>query len=119
MNQNSFPVITFQVDCDEVISQVTQYLLTDGYLVLESFDLQSAREAHSECSCPHHGTEKCNCQFVVLLVYGVDPNPSTITIHSSDQRTELTVFDAPGQQNSERLKTSVLRAIEPFVYNLI
>lgn len=119
MVQSSFPLITFQANCDQVIGQVSQYLETAGYLILESFDLQSAREAHSECNCPHHGTEKCNCQFVVLLVYSDDSNPNTLTIHSCDQRTELTVVDTPGMRNSEQLKMSVLKAIEPFIYNLI
>lgn len=116
MEQSSFPVITFQADCDQVVSHVSHYLLSVGYNVLESFDLHSAREAHSGCKCPHHGTEKCNCQFVVLLVYGNDVNPITLTIHSSDHLTELTFVDTPGQQVGEQLKTSVFQAIRPFYF---
>lgn len=119
MTQGYFPVITFMADCDEVISQVTQQLITAGYTVLESFDLHSVRAAHSDCTCPHHGTEKCNCQFVVLLVYGNDANPITLTIHSCDQQTELSIVDTPGQQESMQLKTSIQQAIEPSYFKLI
>ena len=37
-----------------------------------SFDLQIARDDHAPCVCPYHGTEGCNCQYLVILVQ--DPN---------------------------------------------
>lgn len=62
--------------------------------VVRSFDLQVARQALLEpsyCPCPHHGTERCNCQYLVLLIYGERAEPVTLTVHGHDDRTDLSI----------------------------
>lgn len=38
-----------------------------------SFDLPSVLTTPTGCICPHHGTDPCDCQMVVMLVYGTAP----------------------------------------------
>lgn len=62
--------ILLNTDSETAAQIVTAILTRQGYHVLRSFDLRSALVAHPESVCPCHGTSPCNCQFVVLLVYG-------------------------------------------------
>lgn len=63
-----------------------------------TFDFQHARSPHLSCNCPHHGTDACNCQYAVLLVY--DPQHGyeiyrTITIHGRDEQVWLSLLQKP------------------------
>jgi hypothetical protein len=55
--------------CDEAVDWVIEQAYQAGLSVLRTFDLQMARHAQTSCPCPHHGTDQCDCQMVVLLVY--------------------------------------------------
>jgi hypothetical protein len=89
-----------------------------GFRVVRSFDLRSALApltAHVDCECPHHGTAKCTCQFVVLLVYG-DPSaepalslskgsggaPVVITTHSQDAQAQVQIVRPTGTGEAVR-----------------
>jgi len=77
------------------VALVTTVLEQQGFRVVRSFDLSSALDvADPACSCPHHGTERCTCRYTVILVYGVQNGgacPCTITVHTRDAETFLTV----------------------------
>jgi hypothetical protein len=75
-----------------------------------TFDLQVARSAHPECPCPHHGTNKCNCQLVVLLVYGKSEDPATLVIHGQDGKTWISLA-TPGETGSRQNLESSVRHI--------
>ena len=111
MNQGDLPGLVLQSDCDQVIFQVTQLLASKGFLLIESFDLHSARGDQSRCPCPYHGTERCTCQLAVILVYADGYDPVTLTIHGNNQRTELAIVDSPGQHSNERVKVSIMAAL--------
>ncbi len=113
MNISGLPLMVFQSDCDQVIHQVTQLLASKGFLLVESFNLQSARANHSVCPCPHHGTEQCACQMAVILVYVEDVDPVTLTIHGNDQQTELDIDDTPRNLSGRLLKNAIVDALEP------
>ena len=65
-----------------VIAALEHHRLT----VVRSFDLRSALMGDVDCGCPDHGTEACQCQYAVLLVYGPTQTagrpPATVTVHS-------------------------------------
>ena len=69
MNTLSF-FLSINRPCDEALTWLNQSLLQSGLRVLRTFDLHDARLGLHDCTCPNHGTEKCDCQMVVLLVYG-------------------------------------------------
>ena len=84
-----------------------------GYQVMRSFDLNAARAAHVECSGPHHGTTVCDCQMVVLLVYGQGGSPVTLTAHSRDGRTQFAFVNDPTQRPSADLENSIINLLLP------
>jgi hypothetical protein len=112
MNQN-VQLMTVQANCEEATTHTAQLLSSVGLQVVRSFDLRSARMAHAECACPHHGTAQCTCQFVVLLVYGRGGAPVTLVVHGHDGQTWLSLVDIPQQPADMRLATKIAQALSP------
>lgn len=97
MNQ-ALGLPTLNMNADKAILQITQMLTRVGLQVLQSFDLQTTRAGQIRCRCPHHDSDQCDCQMVVLLIYGLDATPSTLVAHGHDGKTYLSLVDAPGQR---------------------
>lgn len=73
---------------DVVIERLSDAFEAAGLRVYRSFDMRNALAAlHDECTCPHHGTSMCTCQYAVLLVYGDAPAPALVVIHGRDETT--------------------------------
>jgi hypothetical protein len=105
------PFLTLSESCKQVDGWVRASLSRAGLRVVPTFDLQIARLAHPDCSCPHHGTEQCSCQLVILLIYGKQEEPATLVIHGQDGKTWLS-FSTP-------LETRGHETLEPAVRNLL
>ena len=106
-------MLTFEYPSGETVRRITKALAHADLQVATSFDLRTARAAHAECTCPHHGTVDCDCQMVVLLVYGPDALPATLLVHSSNGRSWLSLTDFPGQRPTPSLRAAILRALSP------
>ena len=110
--------LVFNFGSETAIKAVMTTLARHGLYVIRSFDLQSALGAHGGCECPHHGTAQCNCQFVVLLVYGEASlwdgeaaEPVVITTHSRDNRTEARIVHDAATIPDPRLAEEVMVAL--------
>jgi hypothetical protein len=79
--------------------------------VLRTFELQLARLALTECPCPHHGTDQCDCQMVVLLVYGDRSQPVSLVAHSHDGKTWFSLVDTPQQRADPHLEATIRQAL--------
>ena len=110
MNQN-VQLRTFQQGCEEATAQAVQLLSRAGLRVIRSFDLRSARAAHANCACPHHGTAQCTCQFIVLLVYGQCGTLVTLVAHGHDGQTWLSLVNTPQQSADPRLMAKIAQAL--------
>ena len=108
-------LLALEYPCDRTVYWVTESLKNAGLRVVTSFNLQSARAAASPCTCPHHGTADCDCQMVVLLVYGSDSSPATLVAHGHDGQTWLSLVETPEQQPSPKLKESIELALKPYI----
>jgi len=97
--------------CDEAMAWVVRQVSGAGLQILRTFDLQVARIAHTECPCPHHGTDHCDCQMVVLLVYADNYQPISLVAHSHDDKTWLSLVDTPQQRADPRLETAIRQAL--------
>jgi hypothetical protein len=104
-------MLTFDCPSEEAVRWIAESLALVDLQVATSFDLRTARAAHTECSCPHHGTAACDCQMVVLLVYGKDAYPATLVVHGRDGRTFLSLADTPGQRPSPRLAATIFSTL--------
>lgn len=109
------------LDClsEEAMRWTADALAQADLQVLASFDLRVARAAHTDCACPHHGTAACDCQMVVLLVYGRDGGPATLVLHGRDGRTHLSMADASGQRPPPKLAAALFAVLssEAFAQN--
>lgn len=65
-----------------------------GLRTYRSFDLRTARLSSSDCACPDHGSDLCDCQMVVLLVYpGRQGVPATVILHGHQGQTWVTLAE--------------------------
>ncbi|HID54449.1 MAG TPA: hypothetical protein EYP41_20725 [Anaerolineae bacterium] len=96
--------------CDTAVTEITEALENAGLRVMPSFD---SRLAASPATCPHHGTEQCDCQVVILLVYGDDSRPATLMAHGQDGETWISIAAAPGQRPSPHLEAVIKRILSP------
>ena len=97
MHQDTL-ITRVKLDCESTTRLIFHDLTQAGFDVVRSFDLQAARSSHLDCPCPNHGTDKCTCQIVVLLVYGYDLNPLALIIHSLDENTHISMVENPQQK---------------------
>ena len=103
--------ISITADGEAVTRRVTDALVRRGFRVLRSFDLRSAVMGHHACPCPHHGTDQCTCQYVVLLAYALAGAPIVITAHGRDSVTEVQIVEdanAPTDPAATGLVTAAL-----------
>jgi hypothetical protein len=93
-------LLTINENSTEAIALLSDRLDKLGLKMERSFDLRIQQNENVECSCPHHGTIQCDCQIVVLLIYGKADGPDTIVAHSRDGRTVFSLEARP-----ERIQT--------------
>jgi len=106
------PFLTFPCDCDKACRRVQFQLAQAGLRAVQTFDLQSARHALSECPCPPHGTAECDCQMVVLLVYGKAEEPLTLILHGNQGVTWVSFAEGTGQMGDAKLMSAVQAALK-------
>lgn len=110
---DSPPFLILEQPCDAAIDEVTKQISCAGLRVVRTFDLHDARHAHANCPCPHHGTEQCDCQMVVLLVYAVDREPVSLVAHGYNGQTWFSVVDTPQQRANPRVEAAIRLALVP------
>ena len=109
------PFLALDQPCDQILAWVNERSATAGFRVVETFDLQVARLAHNDCTCPHHDTERCTCQLIVLLVYQKkQENPATLVIHGQDGKTWLSLMDPVGSRKNPTLEATIKRVLQSF-----
>ncbi len=72
------PILSLGQPCDVAVAWVIRQAEAAGLQAVRTFDLKEARQApHNPagCPCPHHGTHRCDCQMVVLLIYAENYQP--------------------------------------------
>jgi len=105
MNQNR-PILYLQQPCNDAVPYFVERMQQFGLQVMRTFDLHETRGVDTACTCPHHGTEKCDCQMVVLLVYGKDNQPASLVAHGHNGHTWFSLVEFLGATNT-RLETRI------------
>ena len=106
------PFLTLNCSCDEALQWSSKNLMQSGLRVMRTFDLHTARHALEDCPCPHHGTSECDCQMLVLLVYGETLEPATLILHGNDGQTWLSIVDTPNQKTNANTVATIKNALE-------
>lgn len=116
---DSSPFLILERPCDEAIDWVAQQIGSAGLQVVRTFDLHEARfkpgDAHPSCPCPHHGTDQCDCQMVILLVYGINRHPVSIVAHGNNGQTWFSVVDTPQQRADPQVEEAIRQSLVPHV----
>jgi len=81
------PFCTLDCPCDEALAWTKAQLSQAGLRVLQTFNLNNARHALSDDWCPRHVTGECDCQIVILLIYGITNEPVTLILQGNDGKT--------------------------------
>ncbi|HRQ41593.1 MAG TPA: hypothetical protein PLD25_27045 [Chloroflexota bacterium] len=105
-------LLTLNQPAIEAVNRVTRLLAQTGLEVWRSFDLRAALAADTPCTCPHHAGN-CDCDMVVLLVYGEERRPATVVAHSHNGRTWLSLADGPEERPSPNLSHRIMAALAP------
>lgn len=108
---------TLNKDASNVIPHITQILTRLGLHIIPSFDLQNVHSDRIDCRCPNHGTDRCDCQMVVMLIYGKDAAPTTLVVHGHDGKTHLSIVDNPQQRSEPGLSKLICRALLANAYS--
>lgn len=110
---NLTPILTLHQSTEATVAWMMQQLSACGFQVERTFDLRAARLAHADCPCPHHGTQDCTCQMVVLIVYN-ETQLATVVAYSQDERTSLSMVNGENHSIDKRVFQALLPAIGEF-----
>lgn len=104
-------LLPVKLDCQIAVETATQRLEQLGLRILRSFDLSTAAcVPQPGMPCPHHGIVPCDCQLVVLLIYGEDGPPVSLVAHGHDHQTWFSVVDDPHQPAEGSTRNRVVSA---------
>ena len=106
------PFLSLDYPSDKSLVWLKDQLATANLRVVQTFDLHSARHVLEDCPCPHHGTDQCDCQMVVLLVYASAAEPATLILHGNDGQTWLSTVESPNQKTNARRVTAIRNALQ-------
>jgi hypothetical protein len=107
-------ILTLNKEAETAVTWILSLLHAHGFHVERTFDLHIARLAQTHCPCPHHGTEDCSCQMVVLLIHGNGQQLVTIIIHGNESQTCISLVESVNQPAG----TKVIELIEHEVATL-
>src|SRR5687768_12190298 len=109
---NSSQFLTINHPCDEALQWTREQLSQAGLRPVQTFDLHTARLAMHDCPCPNHGTEECDCQMVVVLVYGKVAEPATLILHGNNGRTSVSIVNDPQQRVDAKTMALIQHVLE-------
>lgn len=107
------PFLVLDQTCEQVLTWINGKLTHASFRVVQTFDLHVARLAHPNCPCPQHGTDDCNCQMIVVLVYGNQGDPATLVIHGQEGRAWLSLAIPVNGHSNQHLEVAVRRVLMP------
>lgn len=106
------PFCTIACSCDDALQWTKQRLSQADLHAMQTFDLHSARLTLQDCPCPRHGTNECDCQMIVLLVYGNAMEPATLILHGNDRQTWISIAENPNQRIDRKMISAIQEALE-------
>ena len=115
---NISPFLSVNHPCDQALRWTREQLSQAGLRPVQTFDLYTARAGSCECPCPNHGTNECDCQLVIMLVYGKAEEPVTLILHGNDGQTWLSIADNPRQRSDTKLPAEIRQALEKVLVSI-
>jgi hypothetical protein len=107
------PFLILDQTCEQVLAWINEKLPHAGFRVVQTFDLHVARLSHPNCPCPHHGTDDCNCQMIVVLIYGNQGDPATLVIHGQEGTASLSLGIPFNGHTNQHLEVAIRHVLVP------
>ena len=105
------PFLVINHPCEATLQWIQEQLLRAGLRPVQTFDLRAARTGLPDCPCPNHGMNECDCQMVVMLVYGKAEGPVTLILHGNDGKTWLSLGNNFTQPTDESVRAAIEHAL--------
>ena len=109
------PFISIDFSCNQALQIAKTQLSEAGLSTVQTFNLNTARLGMNNCCCPNHGKEACDCQMIVLLVYGDVAEPATLILHGNNGQTWISIADSASQRGDPKLATRIRHVLENVV----
>jgi hypothetical protein len=110
---DNIPFLVLEQPCDVAVNWLAGQVSRAGLSVMRTFDLQVARHDQALCPCPHHGTDQCDCQMVVMMIYQLGQRPIAVIAHGYNGQTWFSVVDTPQQRADPHLEAIIRRLVVP------
>lgn len=110
-HQGKKPLHTVDIQCSKFVEPLKQALRDAGLWSFQSFDLQSTRALHDNCTCEYHGTNSCTCQLIVLLIYRALGDPITLVLDGRDELTYIFIVEETGSSIPPATREMIQRII--------
>jgi len=107
--------MTVAIPWQPILRQLVQRLAERGFVARTTFDLQLARRSlrsNEEVPCPHHGSGRCTCQYLVLQISRHGESPSAVVLHGHDNWTKVALLSAVAENVDEGIATELCEALE-------
>jgi hypothetical protein len=107
--------MTVATSWQPILKQLVQSLSEKGFAAYTTFDLQRARTSlrnNELVPCPHHGSGRCTCQYLVLQISHPGGSPSTVVLHGYDNSTRVALISAATEKVDEGVATELCEAFE-------
>ena len=116
MNRPSDSPLSIPLDCScgEALASIQRSLDCRGLRALQTFDLHDARLREADSACPYHGTSACDCQMLVLMVYGEAAAPATLMLHGHDGQTWISLVEDSARPADGLIVRAVEEAVQHF-----
>jgi hypothetical protein len=108
---NSHPFLTINHSCDDTLYWTREQLTLAGLRSVQTFDLHVARVGLHDCPCPNHGMDICDCQMIVLLVFGNSEEPVTLLLHGNDGQTWLSIAESIVSKTTDSLTAHIINSL--------
>ncbi len=112
---NSFsPFFTADRPYEQVLPWLKQRLSEAGLRVMPTFDLATARTGLGldDCPCPNHGTQECDCEMIVLLVYKKSDGPATLILHGNNEQCWISLVNNAQQHPHPGVRSPIEQALQ-------
>ena len=109
---NTSPFLSINRPCDKALQWTKKQLSHVGLRPIQTFNLHTARVGLRDCPCPNHGSDECDCQMVVLLVYGKAEQPVTLILHGNDGKTWISMVNNSLQQADASTRSAIEKALQ-------
>lgn len=94
-------LFTLRLSANVLLDLIAEMLEENGLRTVCSFDLQAACSSFEANICPHHGEGACDCQMIVLLVYGEDGAPLPLVMHGHNGQVQVGIKLEAGNGNHQ------------------